>query len=368
MKYRLTALVALIVSCCFFSHSVYADTMAYSVKATIPENQIDKSKTYFDLKMTPGQKQDVSMTVSNSSKEKTTIIITPNSALTNQNGVIDYNQEQAKRDSSLKVAITDVISEKQKITLEPQETKDVIFTIQMPETPIEGTILGGFYITKEATENEEKDSESVQIKNRYSYVIGIQLRESEQAVQPVLQLNDVKPTLQNYRTAISANLQNTQPTIINELEVEAKISKKGSTEVLYETTKKDMSMAPNSNFYFPITMNNHPLKAGDYTLRLVAKDKTETWKFEQDFKISAEDTKKLNEEAVELIEEPTDWLKIGLLIGAALIILLGIVFFFIHRNKKKKQEAERLKKLRKKKQRQKRERLSDEKKAKKILK
>lgn len=136
MKYRLTALVALIVGCFFFSHSVYADTMAYSVKANIPENQIDKSKTYFDLKMTPGQKQDVSLTISNSSKEKATIIITPNIALTNQNGVIDYNQEKAKQDSSLKVPITDIISDKQKVTLEPQETKDVVFTLQMPGSSI----------------------------------------------------------------------------------------------------------------------------------------------------------------------------------------------------------------------------------------
>ncbi|MBO0446167.1 DUF916 and DUF3324 domain-containing protein [Enterococcus ureilyticus] len=339
--------------------------MAYSVKANIPENQIDKSKTYFDLKMTPGQKQDVSLTISNSSKEKATIIITPNIALTNQNGVIDYNQEKAKQDSSLKVPITDIISDKQKVTLEPQETKDVVFTLQMPEVAFDGTILGGFYITKESTDKEEKDSESVQIKNRYSYVIGIQLRENEQTVKPVLQLNDVKPTLQNYRTAISANLQNTQATIINNLEVEAKISKKGSTEVLYETTKKDMSMAPNSNFYFPITMNNQPLKAGDYTLRLTAKDQTENWKFEQDFNISAEDTKKLNKEAVDLEEEPTDWLKIGLIIGAIIIVLLGLLFFFIHRSKKKKQEAERLKKLRKKKQKQKRDRSDEHKKMKK---
>ncbi|MGX7265088.1 DUF916 and DUF3324 domain-containing protein [Enterococcus crotali] len=365
MKYKVTALVALIVGCFFFSHSASADTMAYSVKANIPENQIDKSKTYFDLKMTPGQKQDVSLTISNSSKEKVTIIITPNIAVTNQNGVIDYNQEKVKPDASLKTPITDIISDKQKVTLEPQETKDVVFTLQMPETPFDGTILGGFYVTKEATEKEEKDSESVQIKNRYSYVIGIQLRENEQAVKPVLQLNDVKPTLQNYRTAISANLQNTQATIINDLEVEAKISKKGSTEVLYETTKKDMSMAPNSNFYFPIMMDNQPLKAGKYTLRLSAKDKTEAWKFEQDFDISPEDTKKLNKEAVDLVEEPTDWLKIGLMIGGGVLALLVVVGFVIYRHKKKKKEAERQKRLRKKKQKQKRDRLANEKKTKK---
>ena len=66
-----------------------AETMAYSVKANIPENQINKTLTYFDLKMEPNQRQDITLTVSNSSDEKATILISPNVAMTNQNGVID---------------------------------------------------------------------------------------------------------------------------------------------------------------------------------------------------------------------------------------------------------------------------------------
>ena len=31
----------------------------FAVTPTIPENQVDKSKTYFDLKMAPGAKQTV---------------------------------------------------------------------------------------------------------------------------------------------------------------------------------------------------------------------------------------------------------------------------------------------------------------------
>ncbi|MDR4458740.1 WxL protein peptidoglycan domain-containing protein, partial [Bacillus tropicus] len=36
--------------------SVYAAEMKFAVTAIIQENQINKSQTYFDLKMQPGQK------------------------------------------------------------------------------------------------------------------------------------------------------------------------------------------------------------------------------------------------------------------------------------------------------------------------
>lgn len=58
--------------------------MVYSIKANIPENQINKTITYFDLKMEPNQNQGISLTVNNSSDKKTTLLISPNVAITNQ--------------------------------------------------------------------------------------------------------------------------------------------------------------------------------------------------------------------------------------------------------------------------------------------
>lgn len=37
----------------------HASEFNFAVTPTIPENQVDKSKTYFDLKMAPGAKQTV---------------------------------------------------------------------------------------------------------------------------------------------------------------------------------------------------------------------------------------------------------------------------------------------------------------------
>lgn len=328
------------------------ESMAYSVKANIPENQINKTLTYFDLKMEPGQEQEISLTVSNSSDKEASISISPNIAMTNQNGVIDYSQFKPKLDSTLEIPLNSIISGKQDVTLAPNETKQIPFTIKMPEKAFEGIILGGFYISKETINNSSKEEKDVQIKNNYSYVIGIQLRESLNEVTPELKLNKIKPALLNYRTAVTANLQNTEATLIKGLNVHAKIWKKGSSKILHEIKKTDLSMAPNSNFDFPISWDNQILEAGSYTLKLEASSGEHKWNFEEDFMISAKESRSLNKEAVELEKKDPDWFMIIVIV--ALITLIGIILisFFIYKYKKKK-EAERQARLKKQRKRKK---------------
>ncbi|MGO2962839.1 MAG: DUF916 and DUF3324 domain-containing protein [Carnobacterium maltaromaticum] len=332
------------------------ENMAYSVKANIPENQINKEITYFDLKMEPNQKQEISLTVNNSSDQKTTLLISPNVAMTNQNGVIDYSQSKGKLDSSIKTPLTSIISEAQEVDLEPNQTKEVVFTIQMPGKEFDGTVLGGFYITKKEDVNKDKNKEeTVQIKNKYSYVIGIQIRENVNEVKPVLKLNQIKPTLLNYRTAVTANLQNTEATLLKDLNVNAKVMKKGTSTVLHETSKKNLSMAPNSNFDFPINWDNQGLESGKYTLELVASANEEKWEFQQDFEISAKSSKDLNKEAVELEKNEPNWmLIIGLTIGGILVVTI-MVSYFIYRHHKKKEAEKRARQQRRRKKKKQQE-------------
>lgn len=331
------------------------ESMAYSVKANIPENQINKTLTYFDLKMEPNQRQEISLTVSNSGDDKVTIIISPNIAITNQNGVIDYSQLDAKKDSSLKNPLTAIISKKQEVTLEAKETRDVPFTIQMPEKEFDGLILGGFYISKKEDAPKDKDKDkNVQIKNKYSYVIGLQMRENTNEVKPVMELNDVKPTLLNYRTAITANLQNTEATIIKDLTVDAKVLKRGTTKIIHEISKENLSMAPNSNFDFPINWDNKSLDPGNYTLQLVAQSGEEKWEFEKHFKITSKESNNLNKEAVELEKSEPNWLLVISIVFSGILVLIVIVSFFIYQHQKKKAAEKRahLMKQRKRKKKQ----------------
>lgn len=315
-------------------------SMAYSAKANIPENQINKTLTYFDLKMEPGQEQEITLTVSNSSDKQTTIILSPNIATTNQNGVIDYSQTKGKLDSTLKTPLSSVISKEQEVTLAPNETKQVPFTLKMPDKSFNGLLLGGFYVTKKEEAEDSKEAEkNVQIKNNYSYVIGIQLRESLEEVKAQLKMNQIKPALLNYRTAVTVNLQNTEATIIKEFDVHAKVRKKGNGTVLQEATKTEMSMAPNSNFDFPISWDNQSLEPGTYTLDMTAKSGENQWTFEEDFTISAKESKTLNTDAVELEKKAPNWTLIILSVIAAMTLLVGGMLYLIYKHKKKKEAA-----------------------------
>ena len=197
-------------------------------------------------------------------------------------------------------------------------------------------ILGGFYIAKKENKDKAEESEkNVQIVNNYSYVIGIQLSENTAEIKPNLKLNQIKPALLNYRTAVTANIQNTKATKIKDLSVDGKVMRKGSSDVLHETVKENLSMAPNSNFDFPINWDNQTLEAGTYTLKLNAKSGEDEWEFEKDFEISAKGSNKLNKEAVELEKKPVNWLVIILIVAGSFIVLMSIIFYFIYRHKKK---------------------------------
>jgi len=313
----------------------FAATMEYSVKANLPENQLNKNLSYFDLKMSPGNKQTITITVSNTSDRKMELMIETNTATTNQNGVIDYSKADSKKDSSLKYAFSDLISPSQKVILEANETKTLPFTIKMPEKSLDGVILGGFYIYEVIQEDKKTSDKSVQINNEFSYVIGVKLTETNKLVTPELQLNKVKPELLNYRNAVTANLQNIKPVIINNLTVDARITKEGEKKVLHQTKKQSLSMAPNSNFDFPISWDNQEFEPGKYHLYITATAGKETWEFDKMFEIKDSAAEKLNLTAV---KAKKDYSKIIIWSASVLAAVLLFTILLVKNKRKPKEE------------------------------
>lgn len=317
----------------FPSYKASASDMAYSVKANLPENQRNKEHTYFDLLMEPKQKQTISITFENHSENPIELEVNYHTAQTNDNGVIDYKGTKERKDGSLAYDLKELITGDQIIKLNSKEKKEVPYTITMPDKNFEGILLGGFHIHKK--EKENSTNQKVQIKNDYSYVIGLKLTEIEKKVNPELKLNTVKPGLNNYRTTLLANLQNTTATMITDMTVTAEVYKEKSKEVLHKTVKNNQSMAPNSNYNFPISWNNQSFQPGRYSLKLNAVDKAgHKWSFNKDFEIK-DDAKKYNEEAVDVKEQvnKNDYI-INILIFI-IILVSGIVIYLLFSLKRK---------------------------------
>ncbi|MEQ6357166.1 DUF916 and DUF3324 domain-containing protein [Lysinibacillus sp. M3] len=321
----------LIVSLIWLTPFASASQFNFGVYTVIPDNQIDKQKSYFNLKMKPNQKQTLTIQLKNDTEDDVVIEPIIHSATTNINGVVEYGPTNAVRDSSLLYELGDLIKTDKEITIPAKGSKDLYLNVTMPEEEFDGILAGGITLEekKASSKNTEETNKGVNIENKYAYVVGITLQETDEVVKQDLQLHDVKAGQVNARNVINATLQNPTATYLNRFEVDAVITKKGKKEELYKSQKQDMQMAPNSNFDYPISLNGEKFKSGNYTLHLKAKSSEESWEFEKDFTIEGEVASKFNKLDVSIEDPNYIWYIVGLLFA----LLAGLLSFLFWKKK-----------------------------------
>lgn len=327
-----------------------ASTLGFSVETVIPENQVDKSKTFFDLKGEVGSNQVLEVKLHNHTDREVKVESTIAPATTNLNGVVEYGPRDQKLDASLKYNLAELLTyknEKQKkeIVIPKNGETNVKFDLKYPGEPFEGVVAGGLSFKEIKSDKEsETTGNGLAIENEYAFVVAVILHGITDDIQSVLEMKDVFTGQVNARNVINANLQNPEPKYLNQLVVDAKVTKFGQDEVVYQQKMEGMQMAPNSNFDFPVHLEGKRLEAGKYTLTLKADSMEDTWTFKKDFQVTAKKAKELNEKDV-TIKPNNTWIYItvGLII---LLIVIGINIFLIYRNKKaKKRKTKRKKKV-----------------------
>lgn len=328
-----------------------ADSGTFTYKVIHPENQIG-STGYFDLRMTPGQKQTVQIELNNPSEDKeVTVGISLSGAKTNANGVLEYGPAAIKKDASLTYDFEKIVTGPKTVKLNPGETKMLDLAIAMPEEAYDGYIAGGIQLevvlTKEAKALRKKQTGIV---NDYAFLVGMLLSETDKEVAPEMKLNKIYAELSNYRNAIFVNFSNVTMGYAKNMTVDFQVMKKGSDEVLYDTKKADMRMAPNSMIDFPLVMNGDQMVPGKYTGHVVVKSGDQKWEWTEDFEITNEEAEKYNKQDVSLVQERgINWfLIIG--IAAGVLTALLVIFLLVHSmNKRKKRKQKQQKRAKKKK-------------------
>lgn len=319
----------------FYGNTVFAEEMSYSVQAILPENQ-KTDVSYFDLHMTPSKEQELKLKLINYADRPSTIAVIPRDAFTNNNGMVDYSVDKPLLDKSMKHSLTDLVSEKQIVTLNPKEEKEIQFHLKMPSDSFDGEILGGFFVqevndkepSKDSNESkqEQKNASGVQLSNRFSYTIGVKLSETDTIVKPEIKLGDIKAGLTNGRTAFLATLRNVQSATLKKATVEAKVYQKD--QLIYTTKTEKLAMAPHSVFDYNVSLENEEIRAGEYTLKLEVTSGEEKWAFTKEFDVEQKEAEKLNEEAVDVVKQPTNywpWVAAGM--GIILVGLLGYIVY-----------------------------------------
>ncbi len=323
--------ILMILSFYFFAFGIEtsAAELRFSVETEIPENKIDKTKTYFDLMMKPDQEQILKVRAANSTDENLVIDVSVKSATTNSNGVIEYGESLTALDKSAPADLSEIIQLK-------DGGESVELRVKMPKEEFSGQLAGGITFSEKVDETKDKQKENTNglaIENRYAYTVAVLLRENETVVQPELSLEKVEPTQRNARSVISATLLNHEAAYLQSMKVTANVKNKKTNNVILEKEQEDMQMAPNSIFNFPIPYEENEMEAGTYVLAMTVEGSGKKWQFTKEFTISKEEAKTFNEKDVTV--KKTESKLIYLLIGL-LILLLIICLFIILRLKKQK--------------------------------
>ena len=322
------------------AHVTFAEDgeeVGYDIQAILPENQVDKTHTYFDLRMKPNQKQTVEMAINNTSNQEATYEISINQAYTNKQGFIDYADSNVNLDKSLKYSIQDIVTYEKEVTVKANESVQYPITIAMPADSFDGQIMAGIQVMK-----KEKTDDSNSIKNKVGYILGLNLTETDNEVKRKIELIDVKPEVSFGKTSVVATLRNPTMDAIGKLKYVVNITDNAGENVRSITYDSDMQIAPNSTYGLAIDWENKSLVAGDYKMNLLVTDaKNNKWEFDEEFTITAKEAKDINKVTVDVgkVNTPPIWLII--LIGIVLVLIVIIVVLVIKKQKNNKSNSKK---------------------------
>ena len=306
----------------------------YTIEGIPSDHQLDKNVSYFYLKEGIGEKDQVKVKLTNDSSKEKTLEVKVVNANTNSNGLIDYTG-QLKDHHSLKDPLTSMAKASQKEVKVPGKSSvETTIDIHMPDQTLPGVTIGG--ITVSEKQQEKKEKKELSLGNIYTYTLGLVLT-NESTIEPKknvsVELDHVGAILFDGRKIVQADILNRNPYMFTEATVKGEILEKGSNKVLKEQEKRNISIAPYSIYPFQFDWAKEELKAGKYVFRGTVEASGKTWKFDQEFAISSEKAKTINEKSVFKIYIP-NWLMYSAY-GLGIVSTFGTFYLVLRRKTKK---------------------------------
>lgn len=293
---------------------------SYSIQAVLPDNQLNKNVSYYDLQVKPNQPSKLGVVISNTGSEKITVQAEINNAYTTDAAMIGYDKYSAKIYKSETPSLSSLIDGKRKksVTLDAGQSKQIDFTVNSPKNEFRGIILGGVTTTAMVSSSTNK---KVGVSNQIRYVKGVVLHSKDEVVDPEMHLQSAAPKAFNDVVGIGYLMDNTAPININDVKIKATISHKSMKNIEY--SQKDLQIAPNSKFDYFIPVKH--LKPGIYSTKLTVTSKAGYSKtFNNKLKVTQGSIEALDE--TKQVTTSHSGL-IYTIIGLFVVLIVGLWFF-----------------------------------------
>jgi len=317
-----TALIVFLSAALIFVPIAGASAAGYTLTPILPENQDPGSRGYYDLWVTPGQRQEITLRVNNVGDKEIEVVVDVFTATTNLNGIVDYTAPGFS-DETLKYNLSEIITlDNEAVNIPVDESRDIVLTLAMPDEDFEGILLGAIRTAREPTQAEI--DASGMIVERFSNVIPIKIRQTETEIAPDFLMGSVTTELVNRRASIVAEVRNPKPRLVTGVAASASIIPKDSDTPIFEMSNIKVDFAPNS--IFPFTMvdrEGYGLRAGNYIAKIELEHEGTAWQFEEEFEILPEEADTINTGAVNQQQNPGNPLGSSSE-GTSLMAILGI--------------------------------------------
>ena len=285
-KAILTLSIIVVLATTILSPSGFA-VGGFALSPDLPDNQVPQTQGYFDLFVTAGHEQRLTMHLSNHNDFDAVFNISHFTIGTNLHGTLDFSAPVIP-DETLQHDFTNIatLGIESRIEVAANTSLEIPVYITIPAEGFDGTILGAIRFLRQATESE-LEAEGM-FEHRFAHVMLVRLRNSDSPeISPDFILGDVRAEMVDGNAAIVAEIRNPMPRISAEATVTARIFPLGEGTPILDVTNRNVDFAPNTVFPFILLSGaEHELSPGDYIGRFRIDFDGNTWEFERRFYIS----------------------------------------------------------------------------------
>ena len=318
-------------------------SMGFSVEPHFPSNQRG-NPGYFDLRLTPGQEQELTLTVTNPTDTEIAVEVEAFTVSTSRGGSIDYSAERTN-DHTLRHSISDLVTiPEPRVVIPASSTRDIVLHLAAPAESFEGILLGSLRVVREPTEQELEEAGA--IVNRFAQAMAIVLSTQDTAIESDFLLGDITSQITNARASIVVDVRNPQPKLVKGVAAQARIVELGSNVEIFSDTLDEVDFAPNS--IFPLTFVDRAgfgISAGNYRAYVTLEHGGQVWELNKEFEIAPAQAFAVNSEALNQTQQTAlgtggDGMSMITLviIGGAVLLLMAVAVIIIARQRKRSNE------------------------------
>lgn len=295
--------------------------------------QGNNKSSYFDYTLNPGDTKTLNVKVSNVSNKPKTLLVKPNQAITNSNAIIDYANDNGAITS--KTNFKSIVSDYQgkTVTLDPEKTATVPFTITMPADKFSGIILGSFVVSDKNAAAAAKNNKETTINQIYQYAIAAVIRSSDAAqIKPNLINSESKYTHKNSRPVVSTSFENTTGQAIFNSNMDVALYQ--GTKKIAERKNQSTSIAPNSKFNYVFDLATNQLSNGKYKIVYTFKYNKTVKHFTNYFTVNSKDVADVKNNTSNFEFKKNNNYLIWIVVGVVFGLMLFVIIILLMKNKK----------------------------------